>query len=143
MIILLITQMQFYALTMVDAEYKVIYDPQARKSVAEKANKTNLNVKARSNSSADILDVLSPTELYYHNLYLEFTETANIHAKKMKILLDRIFDDYDKLIPGFVNDIQSEVDLNLDLFWLDKMSPRDSTYSLGLIGRVDSRDSEN
>ena len=135
MIILLITQMQFYAFTMVDAEYKVIYDPQARKSVVEKANS---NVIARSNNSVDILDALSPTELYYHNLYLEFTETANIHAKKMKILLDRIFDDYDKLIPGFVNDIQSEVDLNLDLFWLDKMSPRDSTYSSGLIGRVDS-----
>ena len=69
MIILLITQMQFYAFTMVDAEYKVIYDPQARKSVIEKAKETNSNVNARSNNSADILDVLSPTELYYHNLY--------------------------------------------------------------------------
>ena len=59
--------MPFYAFTMVDDEYKVIYDPRARKSVIEKANKTNSNVKARSNSSADILDALSPTELYYHN----------------------------------------------------------------------------
>ena len=114
---------------MVYAEYKVIYDPQARRNIVEMANKTGSQAQARSNNSLDILDALSPTELYYHNLYLEFTESANIYPTKMKTLLDRIFGDYDKLIPGFVNDLQSEVDLNLDLFWLDTMSPRDSTYS--------------
>ena len=129
MIILLVTCLQFYALTMVYAEYKVIYDPQARRNIVEMANKTGSLAQARSNNSLDILDELSPTELYYYNLYLEFTESANIYPKKMKTLLDRIFGDYDKLIPGFVNDLQSEVDLNLDLFWLDTMSPRDSTYS--------------
>ena len=129
MIILLVTCLQFYALTMVYAEYNVIYDPQARRNIVEMANKTGSLAQARSNNSLDILDELSPTELYYYNLYLEFTESANIYPTKMKTLLDRIFGDYDKLIPGFVNDLQSEVDLNLDLFWLDTMSPRDSTYS--------------
>ena len=117
------------ALHMVHAEYKVIYDPQVRKNIVEKANRTtNVFGTDRSNTSEDILDGLSPTELYYHNLYLEFTKGSNIHPQKMKTLLNRIFGDYDKLIPGFVNDIQSEVDFNIDLFWLDKMSPRDSTY---------------
>ena len=129
MIILLVTCLQFYASTMVYAEYKVINDPQARRNIVEMANKTSSLAQARSNNSVDILDELSPTEIYYHNLNLEFTESANIYPKKMKTLLDRIFGDYDKLIPGFVNDSQSEVDLNLDLFWLDTMSPRDSTYS--------------
>ena len=129
MIILLVTCLQFYSLSVVYAEYKVIYDPQARINIVEMAKKTVSLAQARSNNSIDILDELSPTELYYYNLYLEFTESANIYPKKMKTLLDRIFGDYDKLIPGFVNDLQSEVDLNLDLFWLDTMSPRDSTYS--------------
>ena len=134
MIILLVTCLQFYALTMVYAEYKV---PNIRK-IVEMANKTHSLAQARSNNSVDILDGLSPTEIYFHNLYLEFTESANIYPKKMKTLLDRIFGDYDKFIPGFVNDLQSEVDLNLDLFWLDQMSPRDSTYSSGLSGPVHS-----
>ena len=118
---------------MVNAEYKIIYDPQARKNVVDKAHKKDLLTQTRSNTSE-----LSPTELYYNNLYIKFIENLNIHPKKMKILLDGIFDDYDNLIPGFVNGIQSEVDLNLDLFWLDQMSPRDSTYSSGLSGLVHS-----
>ena len=129
MIILLVTCLQFYASTMVYAEYKVINDPQARRNIVEMANKTHSLTQARSNNSVDIMDELSPSEIYYHNLNLEFTESANIYPKKMKTLLDRIFGDYDKLIPGFVNNLQSEIDLNLDLFWLDTMSPRDSTYS--------------
>ena len=123
---------------MVYAEYKIIYDPQARKNVVDKAHKKDLLTQTRSNTSADILDELSPTELYYKNLYIKFIEDSNIQPKKMKTLLDGIFDDYDNLIPGFVNGIQSEVDLNLDLFWLDQMSPRDSTYSSGLSGPVHS-----
>ena len=123
---------------MVNAEYKIIYDPQARKNVVDKAHKKDLLTQTRSNTSVDILDELSPTELYYNNLYKKFIENSKIHPKKMKTLLDDIFDDYDNLIPGFVNGIQSEVDLNLDLFWLDQMSPRDSTYSSGLSGPVHS-----
>ena len=127
---------------MVNAEYEIIYDPQARKNVVDK-HKKDLLTRTRSNTSVDILDELSPMELYYNNLYIKFIENSKIYPKKMKTLLDGIFDDYDNLIPGFVNGIQSEVDLNLDLFCLDQMSPRDSTYSPGLIGRVDSKDSEN
>ena len=122
---------------MVNAEYEIIYDPQARKNVVDK-HKKDLLTRTRSNTSVDILDELSPMELYYNNLYIKFIENSKIYPKKMKTLLDGIFDDYDNLIPGFVSGIQSEVDLNLDLFWLDQMSPRDSTYSSGLSGPVHS-----
>ena len=123
---------------MVNAEYEIIYDPKARKNVVDKAHKRDLLTRTRSNTSVDILDELSPMELYYNNLYIKFIENSKIYPKKMKTLLDGIFDDYDNLIPGFVSGIQSEVDLNLDLFWLDQMSPRDSTYSSGLSGPVHS-----
>ena len=129
----MITCVHFYALHTVYAEYKVIHDPEARKHINEKTKRTgHVFETARSNNSEDILDELSPVELYIHNLYLEFTESSNIHPKKLKSLLDRILGDYNKLMPGFLNGIQSEVDFNLDLFWLDKMSPRDSTYRSGL-----------
>ena len=134
--IFIITFIQFHYLHMVNAEYEIIYDPKARKNVVDKAHKKDLWTQTRSNISVDILE--SPTELYYYNLYIKFIENSNIHPKKMKTLLDGIFDDYDNLIPGFVNGIQSEVDLNLDLFWLDQMSPRDSTYSSGFSGQVHS-----
>ena len=125
----------FNALHMVEADKKIIFDPIVAKAIAEKVNKTTFIPDglgtARSNSSNG-LDGLSDEELYFYNLYLEFVENANIYPVEMKSLLDRMFNDYDKLIPAFVNGAQSEVNLNLDLFWLDKMSPGDSTYRSGI-----------
>ena len=125
----------FNALHMVEADKKIMFDPIVAKAIAERANKTTYIFDglgtARSNSSNG-LDGLSEAELYFYNLYLEFVENANIYPVEMKSLLDRMFNDYDKLIPAFVNGVQSEVNLNLDLFWLDKMSPGDSTYRSGV-----------
>ena len=125
----------FNALYLVDGNKKIILDSIVAKAIAEKVNKTTFIPyglgTARSNSSNG-LDGLSEEELYFYNLYLEFVENANIYPVEMKSLLDRMFNDYDKLIPAFVNGAQSEVNLNLDLFWLDKMSPGDSTYRSGI-----------
>ena len=131
----------FKAFHIVEANKKIIFDPIVAKAIAERANKKTFIPDgfgtARSNSSNG-LDGLSEAELYFYNLYLEFVENANIYPAEMKTLLDRIFDDYDKLIPAFVNGTQSEVNLNLDLFWLDKMSPGDSTYRSGIDRRSSS-----
>ena len=125
----------FNVLYLVDANKKIIFDSIVAKAIAEKVNKTTFIPDglgtARSNSSNG-LDGLSEEELYFYNLYLEFVENANIYPAEMKSLLDRMLNDYDKLIPAFVNGAQSEVNLNLDLFWLDKMSPGDSTYRSGI-----------
>ena len=121
---------------MADARNRTLHDLRAFKSFMEKSSlKTSLGT-ARSNSSEDTLNGLSEEELYYFNIYQEFIASANIHPVKMKSLLDNIFEKYDNFIPGFENGVQSEVNLNLDLFWLDKMSPRDSTYRSGFIEQL-------
>ena len=125
---------------MADARNRTLHDLRAFKSFMEKSSlKTSLGtapLSARSNSSEDTLNGLSEEELYYFNIYQEFIESANIYPVQMKTLLENIFENYDNLIPGFENGVQSEVNLNLDLFWLDKMSPRDSTYRPELIEKL-------
>ena len=44
------------------------------------------------------------------------------------------------MVPGFIGDNQSEVNLDLDLFWLDAMSPADSTYSGSFIFNINWQD---
>ena len=63
--IFIIAFIQFHYLHMVNAEYENIYDPKARKNVVDKAHKKDLLTQTRSNTSVDILDELSPTDLYW------------------------------------------------------------------------------
>ena len=51
-----------------------------------------------------------------------------------------IFADYNKNIPGLIGEDQSEVNLDLDLFWLDSMNPSDSTFSASFIFNINWHD---
>ena len=51
-----------------------------------------------------------------------------------------IFSNYNKLVPGFVGEDQSEIFLDLDLFWLDFMSPSQSLFSGSIIFNINWQD---
>ena len=59
-----------------------------------------------------------------------------------RVQLKTIFTDrrYKKHIPGFIGEDQSEVNLDLDLLWIDSMNPSDSMFSGSFIFNINWRD---
>ena len=51
-----------------------------------------------------------------------------------------IFLDYDKLIPAFIGEDKSDIFLDLDLFWLDFMSPSQSLFSGSIVFNINWQD---
>ena len=51
-----------------------------------------------------------------------------------------MFSNYNKLIPGFIGDDQADIYLDLDLFWLDFMSPSQSLFSASVIFNINWQD---
>ena len=57
-----------------------------------------------------------------------------------RVKLKTIFANYNKHIPGFIGEHQSEVNLDLDLLRLDSMSPSDSVFSGSFIFNINWHD---
>ena len=62
--------------------------------------------------------------MHNYYLYLDFIESSYIFPSRMESLLDSILGNYNKKIPAHVGDVQSQINLDVDLFWLGEMSPR-------------------
>ena len=51
-----------------------------------------------------------------------------------------MFLNYKKLIPGFIGEDQADIYLDLDIFWLDFMSPSQSLFSASVIFNINWQD---
>ena len=82
----------------------------------------------------NILDVLLKAGIRSIRLMSKGLKThKGVHIKS-------IFSNYNKLVPGFVEEDQSEIFLDLDLFRLDFMSPPQSLFSGSIIFNINWQD---
>ena len=84
------------------------------------------------------LDVLLKAGIRSNPLKNPGLKTHNLWRHGVHI--KSIFSNYNKLVPGFIGEDQSEIFLDLDLFWLDFMSPSQSLFSGSIIFNINWQD---